>query len=866
MNRAFAPRALFLLVILSFVLVGMPPAAAAPDAPSATYSENFDTATNWTDVSSSGFTGYGIKTYSDASHPEVTFRGEYSLRQTAATQDDYPATHNSSTYAWRLQNTAGSLWQATVSTGGVGSFSVWVRRWDNSPDPNYIVEYSTNNGTNWTSILIINNTWLGSSDWKQVSGTINTSNGAGTADDIIIKARYVSGERLMVDDFVMTDYPSQTDTAPFVSDAEPDDGATGIAVDATVRVIFNEAVTFNSTVLIDCSSSGTQNVTPSGGPLNWTLPHSDFQQSETCTITIDAADVSDTDALDPPNNMDLDYSWSFLVTNGADSAPDLFFSEYVEGSSNNKAVEIVNATSNSVNLANYDVQIYSNGSGSAGATITLSGTLAPGAAYLLCNSSASFTGLCSQTSNSLTFNGDDAVMLRHSTSAIDVIGQVGVDPGSAWTWGSLSTVDMTLRRKATVTSGDSLGSDGFLAGLAAQWDGYTTDTFDGLGAHSCSCAEVAPYVIGTLPDTNGTQAAVGANLTVTFQEPVSASASSFSLQCDKSGAHALSVSGGPASFTLDPTADFQSCETCTLTVLKDYVTDLDTSDPPNNMVDNYAFSFTTACACTSIPVIQGTTDSSPCINQTIPTLSGCVTGVTATGFYMQDVAGDGNSATSDGIYVYMYAAWVNGQGIAAGYTATAVNGDVQEFYNATELYNPSAVTKGAACTLPAAVSATQIQTMAAVNVDQYESVEFMRVAMDIDGFVQGPTKRFVSRFAHGDPEIGFIKWGNESSVPTPPAALRGGLRGLRRAELSLRRVQQEPARRGFRRPAPGDGDHRRDGLPLRQVAAHRGRDPEPEPDGDQQHRRDGRRSPLGRRRVEHLHLQCGEHVRQHRRL
>ncbi len=172
--------------------------------------------------------------------------------------------------------------------------------------------------------------------------------------------------------------------------------------------------------------------------------------------------------------------------------------------------------------------------------------------------------------------------------------------------------------------------------------------------------------------------------------------------------------------------------------------------------------------CTTIPAIQGSGSSSACDGRTVATLSGCVTGVTATGFYMQDVAGDGNSATSDGIYVYVYSTWTNPQGIAVGYTATAVNGQVQEYYNATELYNPSSVSKGSVCSLPTPVAVTQIQTMGAHNVDQYEPAEFMRVSMDIDGYVQGPTKRFVSRFAHGDPEIGFIKWGNQNSIPNSP--------------------------------------------------------------------------------------------------
>lgn len=44
----------------------------------------------------------------------------------------------------------------------------------------------------------------------------------------------------------------------------------------------------------------------------------------------------------------------------------LFISEYVEGWSNNKALEIYNPTSSSIDLGQYFVSRYSNGSNSAG--------------------------------------------------------------------------------------------------------------------------------------------------------------------------------------------------------------------------------------------------------------------------------------------------------------------------------------------------------------------------------------------------------------------------------------------------------------------------------------------------------------------
>ena len=112
------------------------------------------------------------------------------------------------------------------------------------------------------------------------------------------------------------------------------------------------------------------------------------------------------------------------TTPTAEAAPtELFFSEYIEGSSNNKALEIYNGTGASVNLgpagANYVVQMYFNGSASAGLTISLTGTVASGDVYVLAQSAADAIILAQadQTNGSGWFNGDDAVVLRKGGAA-----------------------------------------------------------------------------------------------------------------------------------------------------------------------------------------------------------------------------------------------------------------------------------------------------------------------------------------------------------------------------------------------------------------------------------------------------------------
>ena len=195
----------------------------------------------------------------------------------------------------------------------------------------------------------------------------------------------------------------------------------------------------------------------------------------------------------------------------ASSQPtDLFFSEYIEGTSNNKALEIYNGTGSAIDLAaaGYEIRMFFNGSASAGLTIPLVGTVADGDVFVIAHASAdpAILAEADQTNSSGWFNGDDAVLLTRDAGAtvIDAIGQVGFDPGSEWGSGDTSTQDNTLRRKSSVCAGDTDASDAF--DPAVDWDGYPVNTFDGLGSHTASCGGgVATVLINEVDaDTAGT--------------------------------------------------------------------------------------------------------------------------------------------------------------------------------------------------------------------------------------------------------------------------------------------------------------------------------------------------------------------------
>jgi predicted extracellular nuclease len=362
---------------------------------------------------------------------------------------------------------------------------------------------------------------------------------------------------------------------------------------------------------------------------------------------------------------------------GAQSAlaapSELFFSEYIEGSSNNKALEIFNGTGVPVNLGTggYNVQMFFNGSATAGLTINLTGTVASGDVFVLAQSSANETILAQadQTNGGGWFNGDDAVVLRKGTTVVDVIGQIGFDPGSEWGTGLTSTADNTLRRKAAVEAGNADGSDTF--DPAAEWEGFATDTSDGLGGHIV--VGDAPFVASTSPSSGATNVPTTSDVDITFSEPVTVTAATFSISCPASGTHAFALSGGPAAYTLAPTVDFLGGETCTVRVDDAGVSDVDTNDPPDTMAADHVFSFTTVPLAARVYEVQGASHVSPLAGRLV-SAPGVVTSVRPNSFTMQDPTGDGNAATSDGILVFGTA----GSSVSVGQAVT-VSGRVTEF-------------------------------------------------------------------------------------------------------------------------------------------------------------------------------------------
>ena len=191
----------------------------------------------------------------------------------------------------------------------------------------------------------------------------------------------------------------------------------------------------------------------------------------------------------------------------------LFISEYVEGTGNDKALELFNPTASPINLSGYSIQRFSNGdaTAAAGGITDLTGTIAAYSTFVIANgqlTGSAASPACSPALQALAdlldgaypaptyMNGNDAIGLFNGTTMIDLMGKIGdagMASGQSWSdvfpydgsAGAFWTKDQTLRRKASVKAGVSVNPDPFI--VTQQWDSLPKDTWNGLGTHTCDC-------------------------------------------------------------------------------------------------------------------------------------------------------------------------------------------------------------------------------------------------------------------------------------------------------------------------------------------------------------------------------------------
>jgi len=165
----------------------------------------------------------------------------------------------------------------------------------------------------------------------------------------------------------------------------------------------------------------------------------------------------------------------------------LIISEYTEGTSNNKAIEIANIGDGLANLESYRLAFYYNDSTEAD-YYELSGTIDPMGVYVIVHSSfeESFTDF--ELEMGLRHNGDDEFALEKliegNWTVIDVFGLIS-ERGLDTVWGQ----DVTYVRNYNI-------EEGVTAFNINEWTEYEVDYFGDLGNHSTSGNDlVAPVIL-----------------------------------------------------------------------------------------------------------------------------------------------------------------------------------------------------------------------------------------------------------------------------------------------------------------------------------------------------------------------------------
>ncbi len=216
-----------------------------------------------------------------------------------------------------------------------------------------------------------------------------------------------------------------------------------------------------------------------------------------------------------------------LSATTAQNCSSIFISEYIEGWSNNKALEIYNPTDQPVDMSNYQLHRWNNGTAiyDPNYTLVLSGTIPPKGVIVYVRDSSQggvwnqlkakadvyLTPSCdlNSTDRTFCFNGNDALTLElKNRTVIDGLGYIGDDPGNPTAGGGWNdvppafqaadstefawTTNKGLVRKYSVQKGSippSKPASQPAWNVSLEWDSFAVNRFDSLGFHRCACNE-----------------------------------------------------------------------------------------------------------------------------------------------------------------------------------------------------------------------------------------------------------------------------------------------------------------------------------------------------------------------------------------
>ncbi len=443
------------------------------------------------------------------------------------------------------------------------------------------------------------------------------------------------GQRKTSDYTQETPSPGRTnvclqDDAPTLNSFMPADGSVVPAADVELIVTFSEPVGLaQGAITLICGPNTLIPLAISGGPTTFTAqPQAEIGYDQPCVATVNGQFIHDLDTNDPPDLVATDVVWRFATAKPV--ATHMLINEVdsdTPGQDTAEFIELYDGGGGATDLSGLIVVLFNGSTDKSYRVIDLNGgqTDADGT-FVIGNPALAARDLT--LPNASLQNGPDAVALyaRKATdfptgTTVTTVGLV-----DAYVYGNASTPDTGLL--ALLEPGQQqIDENGRSA--AEQHAGQRcphgsggqrrTATFrpsePTAGAPNVCASDAAPEVRTTIPADGAVEVPSGTSLSITFSESVAIVGNGISLNCTDSGTHTLQLSGGPQTFTLLPTPVLSPSETCTATVKANFVTDVDTDDPPDQMIEDYGWSFATANAADRQVLINEIDADTPGVDQ-----------------------------------------------------------------------------------------------------------------------------------------------------------------------------------------------------------------------------------------------------------
>jgi len=323
--------------------------------------------------------------------------------------------------------------------------------------------------------IILNGAEFAASTLAYSYTVANSINGSG-----YIKA-ITTADNYAIDSIAVTINDTQAPAATLT----PANGATNIAPNFNLTIRFDEAVVIASGAKMKANNVESEIVALGDSAVKAFFQNLDYATAY--TITLPSGAVTDAAGNDAAIG-----TWT--ITTKAVPVPELYFSEYCTGSSNNKYYEIYNPKEEDVDLSNYMIMIGSNGGDwNIKNCVLPKGILLSEYVYVVAHNKADSIVKASAdtiTTNTTSFNGDDAIGLFKITGGdtvlVDVFGTYGNDPGTAWTVAGIenATTKHTLVRKDIVCGSTDWAEQAGTDSLDSQWIVKECDDFSNIGTHS----------------------------------------------------------------------------------------------------------------------------------------------------------------------------------------------------------------------------------------------------------------------------------------------------------------------------------------------------------------------------------------------